>query len=299
MLISEKAAMAQFLAVVGTTVGTSGFAAFVRTGSSASIPKTLMDLVATSRAAFEYKYQGQIANSNGLRVSQYTKGRSLLPLGGYGCKRTVNINGTPTVTCVAYPEFSRLTPMVGHTKTLQALLAQNQAAYDVTSNTPTWNFGEVVEYDFGRSLRFRSIFASSATAWSSSYFGLSYLDSATGTWLPITLTALLTDGLDFTARKIRITCKAAVSEFVSYQFYVEPGAAITPVPLTHVVLVPLLTTIASAGTYLSTVTDDYLGIVVDTALNEIRLDTAHTGRYVNISASDVSICIGDAFLEGV
>lgn len=296
MLISEKAAMAQLLIAV---VGTSGFAVFMRSGSSANVPRSLMDMIATSRAAFEYKYSAQAANPNGLRVQQFTRGRSLLPTGGYGQKRTVLIDGIPTVTCVAYPEYSRLTPMVGHTKTVQTLLAQNQAAYDVTSNTPTWNVGEVVEYDFGRSLRFRSVFASSAAAWSSAYFSLTYLDPNTGLWVPFTLTAILTDGLDFTTRKIRVTGKAALAEFVSYQFYAEPGVAFAQVPLTHAVLVPLNMTPAIAGAYFNTAQqDDYLGLVVDIG-TEMRLDAAQTGRYVNISAADLSICIGDNFLEGV
>lgn len=300
MLISEKVALYQFLQTVGTTANTSGFVAFFRNGSSASIPRTLMDLIASSRCAVEYKYQTQAVDANGLYARQFSRVSSLLPIGGYGPKRTQLIAGQSVDTFAVYPEYSRLTPAIGTNNTPQQVCAQLSAAFDYSAPiAPSWTAGDVVEYDYGRSLRIRSILCSSSLIYNTGYFDISYLN-ASNVWTSITGLALgITDGLDIQARKIRITCKAATSAYQSFTVYAEKSSDYVAAALTHAVLVPINIAMPSgANTYLGNVADDYYGMVLDVG-TDINIGVPQIGKFAQQAVPDLAFRIADNFLVGV
>lgn len=300
MLVSEKVALYQFLQTVGTSANSSGFAAFFRNGSSASIPRTLMDLIASSRCAVEYKFQSQGTEANGLLTRQFSRGRSMLPIGGYGQKRTQFIAGASVDTFAVYPEYSRLTPAIGTNNTPQQVCAQLSAAFDFTNPVaPSWAVGDVVEYDYGRSLHIRGMMINVAQIASTSWFDVSYLNSS-NVWTSITgLAQGMNDGLDITARRIRITCKTATTAYQSFTLYAERSSEYVSAALTHVVLVPLLLAMPSgANNYLGNVADDYYGLVLDVP-TDMTLGVPNIGKFTQQAVPDLSFRIADNFLESV
>lgn len=277
--------------------------AFFRTGSSTNVPKAFADMLATSRAAAEYRYVTQVTESSGLLGRQYTRGRGILPIGGYGAARTSPANNVELPTTYAvYPEFSRLvSPTAVPNKTPQQACAVVACAMDFTADIATpWIVGDYVEYDYGRTLRFRSILSNVASL-PTSALSLSYLNPTTGLWVALTLTAGMNEGLDFTARKLRVLCNTASSANPFTFFfvpYVEKGTAFAQAAFTHVVLVPLTTALPGISTYLFNQPDDYYGLVLDVG-TDITLGVPTTGMYSQMCVPDIRLPIADNFRSHV
>lgn len=302
MLVSEKQALVQLLQTVGTSANTSGWAAFFRNGSSNNVPKTLVDLVASSRAAAEIKYQTQVADANGILCRQYSKGRSLMPIGGYGQGRVTIDPATkqPVQTYAVFPEYSRYTPSAGWNKTPQQVLANVAACSDVTVGiSPSWDANDTVEYDYGRTLRFRSFFIPNANVINAGNIRLEYQDPTTLVWTRITVTTGMNDGLNILARKLRLSMNgSSTTNQLSFTPYVEKGSDFVVAALTHVVLVPLTGGVPNTTqAYLGAASEDYFGLVLDVG-TDITLSTPSIGEYGQMAVSDLTIRIADNFMEG-
>lgn len=297
MLLTERSAMLQLLGTVGTTVNSSGFAVFFRNGSSSNVPKALVDLIASSRAVVEYKFVGNPLEANGQYDYQYTRVRSLLPVGGYGMKRTVPLDGVQKDLYAVYPEYTRFTPVTqAQNKTPQQILAQCAACQDVVGGiAPAWTTGDIVEYDFGRTLRFRQVWSSSTAAANS--FDVLAQDLTTGDWNKVTMSAgTMALGLDVTARRIRIVAKTTTSEFVYYTFFAERGSEFVEAAITHAVLVPLTVGVPNgSASYLIQVPDDYYGLVADIG-TDLTVNLAKIGQFSTVCGPDLNIRLVDNFV---
>ncbi|QZE55942.1 hypothetical protein pEaSNUABM52_00084 [Erwinia phage pEp_SNUABM_52] len=260
----------------------TGMLAFLRSGSSNNVPKTLADLIASSRAVVDMKYMAQTSDSDNNFQRRFSRARGMLPFGGYGAPRTVSVAGVPTKIYAVYPEYTRITNLVGSSKAANLIVAQGALGIELQALTTAWAVGEMVEYDFGRTLKFRSIYALAISG-----FDALYQDIATGVWTPIVLNTGMTEGLDFSARKIRLVCKSAGQNNV-FQFYAEQGTAFTQTPITHAVLVPSTIATSSYITVLSAVDDEYLGMVLDINTDFV-LDITQTGKYGHPNISDITI----------
>lgn len=303
MLVSEKSALYQLLQTVGATTNTSGWAAFFRNGSSSNVPKSFLDLVATSRCAVEYKYQAQVADPNGTLCRQFSRGRSLSPIGGYGAGRVTFDPTTkqPIQTYAVFPEYSRFTLTAGVSKSPQQIMAMVASCSDVTFGAAAgWSASDSVEYDYGRTLRFRSFFVPGASAINTGNIRLEYQDPTTLVWTRITVVVGMNDGLDIVARKLRLTMNGTTSTVdLTFTPYAEKGSDFVTAALTHVVLVPL--TNANPSTtqaYLSQTIEDYYGLVLDVG-TDLTLGTPSIGQYGLMALPDLTIRISDNFLEGV
>lgn len=304
MLVSEKQALYQLLQTAGTTANSSGWAAFFRNGSSSSVPKAFTDLVASSRAAVELKYQTQTADANGILCRQYSKVRSLMPISGYGQGR-VTIDPTtkqPVQTYAVFPEYSRYMPSVGAnwSKTPQQVMSNISACSDVALPiAQSWDSNDMVEYDYGRTLRFRSIFIPNASIFNSGNTRLEYQDPTTLVWTRIVVSSGMNE-LDITARKLRISMNgtSTVSQLM-FTPYAEKGSDFVTAAFTHVVLVPLTQQVPTAAQpYLGAGSEDYYGLVLDVG-TDIVLGTSASGQYGLMAVSDFTVRISDNFLEGV
>lgn len=298
MLISERMAFSMLLAVNGYTANTSGFAVFFRNGSSNNVPKSFLDLVATSRAAVEYKFTQSKTEANGQYVREYMRVRSLLPCGGYGAGRTVLRNGVKMQTYAVYPEYTRFTPAPGTVlyKTPKDILSQAASAFDNSGgSSPSWTLGDSVEYDFGRTLHFTNILC--GTVYSSAYGKIEYQNVSTGTWTTVATVNGIID-TNFTARRIRYTCTSAISAFLPLVFYAEKGTPFVEAVFTHAVAVPLTQYVPQQNAYINGGQDDYQGIVLDIG-TDINPVPNKTGKYGMIFGPDIGLRIADNFKEGV
>lgn len=303
MLVSEKQALFQLLAVVGTSPNVSGWAVFFRNGSSNNVPRSFVDLVATSRCAVEYKYQTQVAESSGNLVRQFTRGRSLTPIGGYGQGRVVldPVTKQNIQTYAVFPEYCRYTPTPGWNKTPQQVLANVSAASDVTQSAlPSWDANDTMEYDYGRTLRFRSFFIPNAANINVGNIRLEYQDPTTLVWTRIVVVSGPNDNIDITARKLRISMNGGGSGAqILFTPYAERGSEFVVATLTHAVLVPLTVAIPSGvQAYLNQVPDDYYGLVLDLG-TDLVAGTTNIGQYGQMAVPDLTIRFVDNFLEGV
>ncbi|AWY08357.1 hypothetical protein HOT49_gp080 [Erwinia phage vB_EamM_Alexandra] len=303
MLVSEKVALYQLLQTVGTTANTHGFAAFFRNGSSNNVPKSFLDLVATSRCAIEYKYQQQTADPNNTLCRVFSRGRSLMPIGGYGQGRTVFDKTTQknVQTVAVYPEYSRLTLTPGVSKSPQQIMAMVSAGAEINPSVAgTWSANDALEYDYGRTLRFRSLFIPTIAGINAGNVRLEYQDPTTLVWTRIVVVAGMNDGLDFVARKLRLTMNGtAASDNMIFTPYAERGSDFVVAALSHVVLVPLTQAYAaSTQSYMSQLQEDYFGIVLDIGTDLVP-GTASIGQFGQMAVPDLTIRIADNFLEGV
>lgn len=298
MLISERMTFSMLLATNGYTANSTGFAVFFRNGSSNNVPKSFLDLLATSRAAVEYKFTQSKTEANGQWVREYMRVRSLLPCGGYGAGRTLLRNGAKLQTYAVYPEYTRFTPAPGTFlyKTPKEILSQAACAFDNSSGTSIpWTLGDSVEYDFGRTLHFTNILC--GTVNSSAYGKVEYQNISTGVWTTVSTVNGIID-TDFTARRIRYTCISAITAFLPLMFYAEKGTAFVEAAFTHAVAVPLTLQIPQIGSYLTGIPDDYAGIVLDVG-TDINPVPAKTGKYGMIFGPDLGMRISDNFRESV
>lgn len=303
MLVSEKVALYQLTQTAGTGVNTNGFMAFFRNGNSNSVPKAFLDLVATSRCAAEYRYQQQTTDANNTLCRVYSRGRSLQPIGGYGQGRKVfdPASGQSIQTYAVYPEYSRFTLTPGINKTPQQIMSMVGAAFDITSDIGSgWSANDAVEYDYGRTLRFRSFFVPSVSGINAGNVRLEYQDPTTLVWTRITVVAGINDGLDIVARKLRITLNGtATTNDMYFTPYAEKGSDFVAAALTHVVLVPLtLPNPSTTQAYLAQVPEDYYGLVLDIG-TDVTVGTPSIGQYGQMAIPDLTIRIADNFLEGV
>ncbi|QZE57290.1 hypothetical protein MPK71_gp081 [Erwinia phage pEa_SNUABM_1] len=303
MITSEKQALYQLLQTVGTSANTSGWAAFFRNGNSNSVPKAFVDLVASSRAAVELKYQTQVADANGILCRQFSRVRSLMPIGGYGQGRVTfdPLTKQAVQTYAVYPEYSRYTPQAGWSKTPQQVLANVAACSDVTTGiTPSWDANDTVEYDYGRTLRFRSFFVPNASILNVGNIRLEYQDPTTLVWTRIVVVSGMNDGLDIVARKLRLSMNGtSTTNQLLFTPYAEKASDFVVAAFTHVVLVPLTLAVPTGvATYMGSVPEDYYGIVLDVG-TDITLGTSSIGQYGTMAVSDFTIRIADNFLEGV
>lgn len=300
MLVSEKQALYQLLQTVGTS-GSSGWAAFFRNGSSNSVPKTFTDLVASSRAAVELKYQTQTTDPNGILCRQYSKGRTLLPIGGYGQGRVAfdAVAKQSVQTYAVFPEYSRYMPSVGWSKTPQQVMANVCSCSEITLPTAqSWDSSDIMEYDYGRTLRFRS-FMISTNGINAGNVRLEYQDPTTLVWTRIVV-ALGMNEVDITARKLRISMNGTSSTSqIMFVPYAEKSSDFVVAAFTHAVLVPLLPSVPSTTQpYLGAGPEDYYGLVLDVG-TDIVLGTPSIGQYGTLAVSDFTIRISDNFLESV
>lgn len=303
MITSEKQALYQLLQTVGATANASGWAAFFRNGSSNNVPKTFVDLVASSRAAVELKYQAQVADPNGILCRQFSRVRSLMPIGGYGQGRVTfdPVTKQAVQTYAVYPEYSRYTPSAGWSKTPQQVMANLAACSDVVVGiAPNYDSGDTVEYDYGRTLRFRSFFVPNAATINVGNIRLEYQDPTTLVWTRITVTTGMNEGLDIVARKLRLSMNGTSStNQLTFVPYAEKASDFVVAAFTHAVLVPLTNAVpTSTATYLGATQDDYYGLVLDVG-TDITLGTPSIGQYGTMAVSDFTIRITDNFLEGV
>lgn len=302
MLVSEKQALYQLLQTAGATTNVSGWAAFFRNGSSANTPRSFLDLVATSRCAVELKYQTQVTDPNGILCRQFSRGRSLMPIGGYGQGRVIfdPTTNQSVQTYAVYPEYSRYTPSAGWYKTPQQVLANIAGATDnVGAVTPSYDANDIVEYDYGRTLRFRSFFIPS-TAINTGYIRLEYQEPTTLVWTRIPVVVGMNDGLNILARKLRISMNGTAStSFIPFTPYAEKASDFVVAAFTHAVLVPLTLAIpTSSQAYLAQVQDDYYGLVVDVG-TDIDIGIPSIGQYGLMPVSDMTFRVSDNFLENV
>ena len=302
MITSEKQALYQLLQTVGTSANASGWAAFFRNGNSNSIPKSFVDLVASSRAAVELKYQAQVADSNGILCRQFSRVRSLMPIGGYGQGRVTfdPVTKQAVQTYAVYPEYSRYTPTAGWSKTPQQVLANIAACSDVVVGiAPNYDANDTVEYDYGRTLRFRSFFIPSASI-NAGNIRLEYQDPTTLVWTRITVATGMNDGLDIVARKLRISMNGSTTtNQLTFVPYAEKASDFVVAAFTHAVLVPLTGALPTiTASYLSQLQEDYYGLVLDVG-TDIVLGTPSIGQYGTMAVSDFTIRIADNFVEGV
>ncbi|QZE56953.1 hypothetical protein MPK67_gp080 [Erwinia phage pEa_SNUABM_32] len=302
MLVSEKQALYQLLQTAGTTTNSSGWAAFFRNGSSANVPKSLTDLIATSRCAIELKYQNQTADANGILCRLYSRVRSLMPIGGYGQGRMAfdATNKQAVATFAVYPEYSRYIPSPGWSKTPQQVLANLAACSDITTGVaPSYDANDIVEYDYGRTLRFRSFFVPNATPINTGNIRLEYQDPTTLVWTRITVVTGIND-VDITARKLRLSMNGtSTNNQLAFTPYAERASDFVTAAFTHVVLVPLTLSIPSGtAQYLSQVQDDYYGLVLDVG-TDLVLGVSSIGQYGQMATSDFTVRIVDNILEGV
>lgn len=304
MLVSEKTALYQLLQTTGTTANTNGFAAFFRTGNSDNVPKTFADLVATSRGAAEYKYQQQLTAANGLYSRVFSRGRTLMPMAGYGQGRVMfdPTSKQNIQTYAVFPEYTRYNMQAGQSRTPQQVLANVQCCSDITGLTiaqPSWAASDSAEFDYGRTLRFRSIFLPTINI-NVGNIRLEYQDPTTLVWTRIVAVQGFNDGLNIVARKLRITLNGTTTlSELAFTPYVERGTEFVVAPFTHVVLVPLtLANPTTTASYLSQTVEDYYGIVLDVG-TDIKLGTPAIGKYGLMALPDLSIPIADNFVEGV
>lgn len=303
MLVSEKSALYQLLQVAGVSANTSGFMAFFRNGSSSNVPKSFLDLVATSRCAVEYKYQQQTTDANNTLCRVFSRGRSMMPIGGYGQGRMCfdAVNQRSVQTYAVYPEYSRFNLTTGVSKTPQQIMAMVGAASEVVNEIGSgWSADDYVEYDYGRTLRFRSFFVPSVAGINFGNVRFEYQDPTTLVWTRIPVVAGTNDGLDIVARKLRLIMNGTSSTSDMYFTpYAERGSEFVQAALTHVVLVPL-TQANPSGTqaYLSQVQDDYYGMVLDIG-TDLTVSTPSIGQYGQMAVPDLTIRIADNYLEGV
>lgn len=303
MITSEKQALYQLLQTVGTSANSSGWAAFFRTGSSNSVPKSFVDLVASSRAAVELKYQTQVADANGILCRQFSRVRSLMPIGGYGHGRMIfdPVTKQAVQTYAVYPEYSRYIPQAGWSKTPQQVLANVAACSDTAVGVgPSLDSNDIVEYDYGRTLRFRSIFVPIAGVINTGNIRLEYQDPTTLVWTRITVVSGMNDGLDIVARKLRLSMNGTAStNQLMFTPYAEKASDFVVAAFTHVVLVPLTLAVPTGvAAYMGSVPEDYYGMVLDVGA-DITLGTSSIGQYGTMAVSDLTIRIADNFLEGV
>ena len=299
MLVSEKQALYQLLQTVGTSAS-SGWAAFFRNGSSNNVPKAFTDLVASSRAAVELKYQTQVADANGILCRQYSKIRSLMPIGGYGQGRVAFDTTTKqsVQTYAVFPEYSRYTPSIGWSKTPQQIMANVCSCSDITLPVAqSWDANDMMEYDYGRTLRFRS-FMIATNGINTGNIRLEYQDPTTLVWTRIVVVLGLNE-VDITARKLRINMNGTSSTSqIMFVPYAEKSSDFVVAAFTHAVLVPLTPSIpSSTQPYLGASAEDYYGLVLDVG-TDIVLGTPSIGQYGLMATSDFTIRISDNFLEG-
>lgn len=302
MLISEKLPIFQLLQQVGQT-GSSGFLAFFRNGSSANVPRTFADLVATSRAAVDYKYVTQTTEANGLYTRLFTRGRSLMGFGGYGQGRTVydpmSKQNIPTVS--VYPEYTRPICAAGTNKTPAVIAAMAGAPTEITTGySSSWSIGDVLECDYGRTLRMRSLFLGTDVLGGTAYFDMMYQDTTTLEWVRINnLVGGINDGLDITFRRLRLVSRSNRTEYLNFVPYVERGTEFVQSAITHVVLVPNNIAVPSgSAAYLSQIIDDYFGLVLDVG-TDITIGVSATGKFDQMYVPDLVIRVADNFVEGV
>ena len=300
MLVSEKQALYQLLQTVGTSA-TSGWAAFFRNGSSSNVPKAFTDLVASSRAAVEMKYQTQTADANGILCRQYSKVRSLMPIGGYGQGRVAfdPVAKQSVQTYAVFPEYSRYTPSIGWSKTPQQVMANVCSCSDITLPiAQSWDANDMLEYDYGRTLRFRS-FMIATNGINTGNIRLEYQDPTTLVWTRIVV-ALGLNEVDITARKLRINMNGTSSVTqIMFVPYAEKSSDFVVAAFTHAVLVPLIPSIpSSTQPYLGAGSEDYYGLVLDVG-TDIVLGTPSIGQYGTLAVSDFTIRISDNFLGNV
>ncbi|QZE59991.1 hypothetical protein pEaSNUABM35_00074 [Erwinia phage pEa_SNUABM_35] len=303
MLVSEKSALYQLLQTVGTTANTHGFMAFFRNGSSSNVPKSFLDLVATSRCAVEYKFQQQTTDANNTFCRVFSRGRSMMPIGGYGQGRTYfdPVTKTNIQTFAVYPEYSRFTLTANINKSPQQIMAMVGACSDIANDIGSgWSVDDMVEYDYGRTLRFRSFFVPSVSGINAGNVRLEYQDPTTLVWTRITVVAGMNAGLDIVARKLRLRMNGTASTSDMYFTpYAEKGSDFVSASLTHVVLVPLTQPNPSTTqSYLSQTQEDYYGLVLDVGA-DLTIGTTNIGQYGQMAVPDLTIRIADNFLEGV
>ncbi|QZE59322.1 hypothetical protein MPK66_gp078 [Erwinia phage pEa_SNUABM_2] len=303
MLVSEKSALYQLLQTAGTTANTHGFMAFFRNGNSNNVPKSFLDLVATSRCVVEYKYQQQTQDPNNTYCRVFSRGRSMMPIGGYGQGRTCYdaVNKRNIQTYAVYPEYSRFNLTAGISKSPQQIMAMVGAASEIANEIGSgWSGDDYVEYDYGRTLRFRSFFVPSIAGINAGNVRFEYQDPTTLVWTRIVVVAGMNDGFDIVARKLRlITNGTATNSDMYFTPYVERGSEFVVAALTHIVLVPLtLANPSSTQAYLSQVQEDYYGIVLDIG-TDLTVSTPSIGQYGQMAVPDLTIRIADNFLEGV
>ena len=301
MLVSEKQALYQLLQTVGTTANSSGWAAFFRNGSSNNVPKAFTDLVASSRAAVELKYQTQTADTNGILCRQYSKARSLMPIGGYGQGRVAFDTTTKqsVQTYAVFPEYSRYVPSIGWSKSPQQVMANVCSCSDIALPVAqSWDANDTMEYDYGRTLRFRS-FMIATNGINAGNVRLEYQDPTTLVWTRIVVVLGMNE-VDITARKLRINMNGTSSvNQIMFTPYAEKGSDFVVAAFTHAVLVPLTPQVPTAAQpYLGTGAEDYYGLVLDVG-TDIVLGTSSIGQYGLLAVSDFTIRISDNFLEGV
>ena len=303
MLVSEKSALYQLLQTAGVTANTHGFMAFFRNGNSSSVPKSFLDLVATSRCAVEYLYQQQTTDTNNTLCRVFSRGRSMMPIGGYGQGRMYyDITTNRSIqTYAVYPEYSRFNLTTGVSKSPQQIMAMVSAASDILNTIGSgWSADDSVEYDYGRTLRFRSFFVPSVVGINLGNVRFEYQDPTTLVWTRIAVVAGMNEGFDIVARKLRLSMNGtATTNDMYFTPYAERGSEFVVAALSHVVLVPLtLANPATSQAYLSQVQDDYYGIVLDIG-TDLTVSTPSIGQYGQMAVPDLTIRIADNFLEGV
>lgn len=303
MITSEKQALYQLLQTVGASANASGWAAFFRNGNSNNIPKSFVDLIASSRAAVELKYQTQVTDPNGIMCRQFSRARSLMPIGGYGQGRITfdPVTKQSVQTYAVYPEYSRYTPTAGWSKTPQQVLANIAACSDVVVGVgASYDTGDTVEYDYSRTLRFRSFFIPNAATINTGNIRLEYQDPTTLVWTRITVVTGMNDGLDIVARKLRLSMNGtSTSSQLTFVPYAEKASDFVVAAFTHAVLVPLTGAVPTiTASYLSQQQEDYYGLVLDVG-TDIVLGTPSIGQYGTMAVSDFTIRIVDNFVEGV
>lgn len=303
MLVSEKSALYQLLQTVGTTANAHGFMAFFRNGSSNNVPKSFLDLVATSRCAVEYKFQQQTTDANNTFCRVFSRGRSMMPIGGYGQGRTYfdPVTKTNIQTYAVYPEYSRFTLTANTNKSPQQIMAMVGACSDIANDVGSgWSAADAVEYDYGRTLRFRSFFVPSVSGINAGNVRFEYQDPTTLVWTRITVVAGMNDGLDIVARKLRLSMNGtSTTNDMYFTPYAEKGSDFVSAALTHVVLVPLtLANPSSTQAYMSQTQEDYYGLVLDVG-TDVTIGTTNIGQYGQMAVPDLTVRIADNFLEGV
>ena len=303
MLVSEKSALYQLVQTAGTTANTHGFMAFFRNGNSNNVPKSFLDLVATSRCAVEYLYQQQTTDVNNTICRVFSRGRSVMPIGGYGQGRmyydiTTNRN---IQTYAVYPEYSRFNLTTGISRSPQQIMAMVGAASDILNTIgSSWSADDSVEYDYGRTLRFRSFFIASVAGINLGNVRFEYQDPTTLVWTRIAVSVGMNEGFDIVARKLRLSMNGTSTvNDMYFTPYAERGSEFVVAALTHIVLVPLtLANPTSTQAYLSQVQDDYYGMVLDIG-TDLTVSTPSIGQYGQMAVPDLTIRIADNFLEGV
>lgn len=302
MLISERQALYKFLASVGGSQNTSGWAAILRTGDSKNVPIRIVDLLASSCGAIELKYLAQNADANRIYNRVYYSSRTMVPIAGYGQKRTVFTGDSQIDTYAVYPEFYKVQTVRTLARTPQQLIGQMGAASAQPlangTDTVSWQSGDIIEYDYGRTLTVRSIYIGLLNAG----MALEYQDVSTLEWkaAPIGSITRFTDGLNFKARRFRMRCTGANSNYSNFCIFAERGAEFTQNPITHAVLVPLTNLVPNTTDgYIGPQDGDYFGLVLDVG-QDIILSHTSTGQYTGtITANTVAIPFADNFVESL